>query len=89
MGVNRMTGSPWHAERVYRAEGDDRRYKGRCEFYRYEDEWCTYRSGRCMGSAHCQKYKAISEEDFKKKQRRAASTTVSKKKKDDEPYWFD
>lgn len=30
MGVNKMAGSPWHKERVHRAENDDRRYKGRC-----------------------------------------------------------
>ena len=30
MGVNRMTGTSWNAERVHRSEGDNRRYKGRC-----------------------------------------------------------
>ena len=35
MHVNRLTGSPWHKERVHRSEGDERRYKGRCKYYRY------------------------------------------------------
>lgn len=32
MGVNRMTGTSWNAERVHRSEGDKRRYKGRCKY---------------------------------------------------------
>ena len=93
MGVNRLAGSPWHAERVHRAEGDDRRYKGRCEYYSYQDDRCTYRSGKCTGSAHCSKYKAVSESEFKERQRlshkaKQNNKSKSKAKKDEDVYWF-
>ena len=87
MSVNRLVGTPWHAERVHRAEGDDRRYKGRCEYYSYENDRCAYLSGKCTGSAHCSKYKAISEEEFKIRQK-SYQKRKTKNKKDDEPYWF-
>ena len=47
MGVNKLKGTPWHTERVLRSEGDDRRYKGRCKYYSYENDRCTYQSGKC------------------------------------------
>lgn len=47
MGVNKLKGTPWHTERVHRSEGDDRRYKGRCKYYSYENDRCTYQSGKC------------------------------------------
>ena len=84
MGVSRTTGSVWHAERVHREEGDERRYKGRCEYYIYENKRCSKRNERCMGSAHCMNYKAISEEEFKKRQR----GNSTKNKKEEECYWF-
>lgn len=37
MSVERLTGTPWHKERVHREEGDDRRYKGRCKYYQYNN----------------------------------------------------
>lgn len=89
MGVNRLTGSPWHKERVHRAEGDERRYKGRCEHYQYEGDRCSYRSGKCVGSAHCSKYRALSEEEFKEKQKRTHSSPARKKKEEEEVYWYD
>ena len=69
MGVNKLTGTPWHVERVHRAENDDRRYKGRCAFYTYKNNHCSKYCGRCQGSAHCNYYKAISEEEFKARQK--------------------
>ena len=90
MGVNRMTGSPWHAERVHRKEGDDRRYKGRCEYYEYNSDYCSYRSGKCIGSAHCTKYKMISEEEFKIRQKQNQKASSAKPKKgDDDCFWYD
>ena len=88
MGVNRLTGVPWHAERVHRAEGDDRRYKGRCEYYSYENDECTYRLGKCTGRAHCSKYKVISEEEFKFRQKNYQKSKTKHNKNDDEKYWF-
>lgn len=69
MGINKFTGSPWHVENVHRAEGDDRRYKGRCKYYKYNN-MCKYRMTKCIGSAHCTSYTALSEEEFKKKQKK-------------------
>ncbi|MBR5298505.1 MAG: hypothetical protein IKU29_11660 [Parabacteroides sp.] len=85
MGVNRLTGSPWHTERVHRADGDDRRYKGRCKHYSYEDDKCKLKICKCIGSAHCEKYLAISEEEFKQRQKRH---TQIKANSDDDTYWF-
>lgn len=83
MGINQLTGSPWHKERVHRAEGDERRYKGRCKYYRYNGEYCTHRCGCCIGSAHCDDYIAIPEDEFKKKQK--ARIKVGE---DDDCYWY-
>jgi len=85
MGVNQMTGSPWHAERVHREEGDARRYKGRCAYYVYEKGQCTRRNGRCTGSAHCMEYKSISEEEFKKRQKR---NNNKNKSREEDYYWL-
>lgn len=86
MGVNRMTGTPWHAEQVHRAEDDARRYKGRCKHYSYEGNRCSYNYGTCIGSAHCNYYVAITEEEFKKRQK--ARDAKNHKKVDDDVYWF-
>lgn len=98
MHVNRMTGTPWHIERVHRAEGDERRYKGRCKFYEYEQDRCAHSGRKCSGSAHCTKYRAISEEEFvkrqhemqeqqnKKQQRKRLQT--KKKIEEEKVYWY-
>lgn len=67
MGINQITGQPWHKERVHRAEGDERRYKGRCKYFDYDGEYCDKRLRKCYGSAHCEYYFAVSEAEFNKK----------------------
>lgn len=79
MGVRNLSGTPWHTEKVHRADGDDRRYKGRCIYYA-EKNSCKIRCGRCIGSAHCSEYKAMSDEEFKKKSK--------KNTEDDDCYWY-
>lgn len=69
MSSNRLTGTSWHVERLHRSEDDQRRYKGRCRYYRYEDKYCKARYGRCSGSAHCPNYVALSDNEFKQKQK--------------------
>ena len=69
MGVRNLTGISWHLERVHRAEGDEKRYKGRCEYYKYRDNFCSLRNGKCIGSAHCDDYSEISDEAFKFRQK--------------------
>ncbi len=87
MGVNKLTGTPWHKERVHRAKHDDRRYKGRCKFYSYDNDHCSKYCGKCRGSAHCDFYTAISDEEFK--QRQKASQRIKRKApKEDDTYWF-
>ena len=86
MGVRKLQNTPWHAEQVHRAEGDDRRYKGRCKYYSYNGESCSKRNGRCIGSAHCMEYDALSDEEFKAKQ--AKQRKPSRSNGDDECYWY-
>lgn len=86
--VSRMQGTPWHAERVHRAEGDDRRYRGRCKHFNYESEECRYRFGKCIGSSHCDSYEAISEEEFKAKQAKIQAKKRNKKPGEDDCFWY-
>lgn len=86
MGVNQLTGTPWHKERVHRSEGDERRYKGRCVFYDYTNDSCKKYCERCRGSAHCDHYKAISDEEFKSRQKNAQR--AKKKTQDDDCFWY-
>ena len=66
-GINRLTGVSWHKERIHRKENDERRYKGRCKFYNYESDDCDLIRVAigCTGSAHCEWYRSISDEEFK------------------------
>ena len=101
MGIkSSMTGSPWHTERVHRGEDDERRYKGRCEYYEYAGGKCRRLGYRCFGSAHCDIYSAISDEEFKKRQKRnqeakqgkagtrSGSKAPQKPKGDDDVFWY-
>ena len=55
----KMVGTVWGIERMHRAEGDERRYKGRCRYYC--DEYCRQRATKCGGSAHCEYYEEIND----------------------------
>ena len=57
MGINRMTGTPWHIEKYTRDEFDDRRHRSRCAHYQKKDAFCFRYSEKCRGSAHCPYYK--------------------------------
>lgn len=61
--VNRMTGTPWHVEKYTRKDGDDRRHRSRCIYYRKHDAYCSQVVGKCRGSAHCSYYKELLNED--------------------------
>lgn len=56
-GLNRMTGTPWHIEKYTREEGDSRRHRSRCIYYRKGDAYCCKVVDKCIGSAHCRYYK--------------------------------
>lgn len=86
MGISKLQGTPWHAERVHREEGDSHRYKGRFKYYRDADNQCNRRNGKCIGSAHCDEYLAMTDEEFKVKQAKARKS--SKKVGEDDCYWY-
>lgn len=95
MGVRNLSGEPWHVEGMYRGEGDDRRYKGRCKYFSYDKEYCSYRYGRCMGSAHCDQYEECTEDELKQKlkerdalYRKNGKKNSSKHDLDDDVYWY-
>lgn len=56
MAIERMVGIPWHVEKMVRQEGDARRHKSRCIFYRKSDSYCPKVVGKCRGAAHCNYY---------------------------------
>lgn len=57
MGVNQMTGTPWHLETLKMSEDDDRRHKSRCIYYYKANKNCKRLNSKCPGSAHCDYYK--------------------------------
>lgn len=81
MGINQMTGQPWHKERIHRAEGDERRYKGRCKYFDYDGEYCDKKLHKCYGSAHCEYYFSLTEEEFNKKRNAYQRNKVKQKSK--------
>ena len=84
-----MSGTPWHAERVHRAEGDQRRYKGRCAHYSYQQEFCKKFISKCTGSAHCDYYESISEEEFKTRQKMIQKGKGNGDQSgEDDSYWY-
>lgn len=57
MGISKhLTGTPWHIEKMVRAEGDPRRHRSRCCYFRKTDTYCTSYKKRYIGSAHCNRY---------------------------------
>lgn len=57
MGINQMEGTPWHLERYSRKDGDERRHRSRCMYFRKSGAYCHKYGERCRGSAHCMEYK--------------------------------
>ena len=58
MGVNQMAGTPWHTEKMTRAEGDPRRHLARCIYYIKTTKKCDYYHLEmpCPGAAQCDHY---------------------------------
>lgn len=46
--VSELTGIPWHVEKWTRNEGDERRHKSRCIYYRKKDSYCKYLYIECI-----------------------------------------
>lgn len=74
--VSELTGTPWHVEKLTRNEGDERRHKSRCIYYRKKDSYCKYQYIECIGSRYCQYYKAKEIEEV------SWDTNATVKKKD-------
>lgn len=64
--LSQMEGTPWHAEKLTRKEGDSRRHKSRCNHYIKSNNYCQKILGKCIGSAHCRYYSEIYDFDNKK-----------------------
>ncbi len=62
MGLNRLTGTPWHLDKYTREDGDERRHRSRCVYYKKPDAHCSFHSGKCRGSAHCPYYREYNPE---------------------------
>ena len=88
MGVNRLQGTPWHTEQIHRAENDDRRDKRRCKHYKDAYNSCERRCGKCIGSAHCMEYEAMTDEEFQNKQKTRAKRKTVKKTGEDDCCWY-
>lgn len=57
MGVNRMTGTPWHVEVLRNNEGERKRHRSRCIYFDRKSKKCRKNRFNCFGSAHCDDYK--------------------------------
>jgi hypothetical protein len=81
MGRSNLQGTPWHYEYLSKPSNENRRYKGRCKHYIYPTSnkpgLCDINYIKCMGSSKCNKYKEISNEEFKRK----SSSAQSEKRK--------
>lgn len=64
MGLNRLTGTPWHIENYHRAEDDNRRHKSKCKYYNKSK--CEKFGYPCYGSAHCEEYIEINKKEKSK-----------------------
>ena len=73
MGVNRMTGTPWHTEALRIGEDDSRRHKSRCIYYNRNTNRCSKMVDKCIGSARCENY----EEDPVQLKARAEKQLIS------------
>ncbi|MBY5033644.1 hypothetical protein K6V78_00910 [Streptococcus gallolyticus] len=55
MGLGQLTGTSWHVGKFTRSEGDEKRHRGRCQFF--EKGLCLKLENRCQGSARCAIYR--------------------------------
>lgn len=64
MGTRHLTGTPWHVEYASaKKDGEQKRHKSRCKFYRKEKNRCLITSSRCTGSGLCARYSEYTEKE--------------------------
>lgn len=61
--LTRLTGTPWHTEKMTRSDGDERRHRSRCEFYDKKAKYCSQTLSVCYGASHCLYYQEKIEEE--------------------------
>lgn len=66
MGLEQLTGTPWHVERFTRKEGDEKRHRSRCVYYR-GGGYCAWHFEHCWGSSHCRHYDEVEAKEEKNK----------------------
>lgn len=59
--MSKIQGTPWHVGRYTRPEGDERRHRSNCVYFRKKDKFCTKCYVGCIGSAHCDYYESKKE----------------------------
>jgi len=77
MGVNQMTGTPWHLETL--KSNDSRRHKSNCGYY--DNGYCKFYIESCRGSAHCDHYDENAEVYVSATEKHGARHRVYKKPK--------
>ena len=55
-GIGQLQGTPFFIETL-QSNDDKRRHQSRCIYFISDNKFCTYRSTKCTGSAHCTVYK--------------------------------
>lgn len=54
--MSKIQGTPWHVGRYTRPEGDERRHRSNCVYFRKEGKICSKYGDECISSAHCMDY---------------------------------
>lgn len=85
--LEKLSGTPWHVEKMVRSEGDSRRHRSRCKHYEGKREGrCDWFFGRCRGAAHCAYYseKVKIEEKIEEKAKEETKEAKTSKKTPEE-----
>lgn len=75
----RLTGTPWHAEKMTRAEGDPKRHRARCVNYNKATGRCSAYFEGCRGAAHCEQYSETVKAEQEPAPQKAAPTVQPNK----------
>ncbi len=65
-GTGNLQGTPWHVEKITRAEGDERRHRSYCVNYDKNAKHCNITHSGCWGASHCDHYCRSKTSEIKK-----------------------